>query len=74
MLLKVKYRAIKFDNFQGGSGMPFLGEDFIEMGDNVSLIYAYKAIASILEAGNKQKTNFIDNRSLVSVEIINLKV
>ena len=66
--IKVKYRAIQWDNYQGGSGKPYDGELFIRVSevDTVPKIIQ-EADARISDLNKDQ---FTGEAKLVSINII----
>ena len=67
-VLKVNYRAITWDNYQGGSGLPFNGTEYIKIGGDETIL----ALCGIAERTiMSKKGTFTEIFEIMSIEIIN---
>jgi hypothetical protein len=67
-ILKVTYRAITWDNYQGGSGLPYKGIEYIQIGGDETVNDLLGIAERTVRA---KKGTFNEIFELVSLEIIN---
>ena len=67
-ILKVTYRAITWDNYQGGAGLPFNGTEYIKVGGDET-IFDLEGIAE--RTIKSKKGQFTEIFEIMSLEIIN---
>jgi hypothetical protein len=67
-IILVRYRAIKYDNYQGGSGMPFEDKLVFNVDACMNLIELKSQVNQMLEMA--VPTQFIGEVDLISIEII----
>jgi hypothetical protein len=67
-ILKVTYRAITWDNYQGGSGTPFNGTEYIQIGGDETVFDLCGITERTIKA---KKGTFTEIFEIMSMEIIN---
>lgn len=70
IILKVSYRAIKWDNYQGGCGMPYNDEVLINIDDNTKVSELGSIVIRRLK--NIEEDIFTGEVRLASMQIINV--
>jgi hypothetical protein len=67
-ILKVTYRGITWDNYQGGSGLPFNGIEHIQIGGDETVFDLFGIAERTIKAKREQFTEIFE---VMSIEIIN---
>ncbi len=68
-VIEIKYKALHWDNYQGGSGDPFDGRLIRTVGEGMTLDQLYSfALAALKEESDKNK-NRIGNYILVNIVV-----
>ena len=67
-LLKIKYMAIQWDNYQGGSGRPFEDEEHIEINGHNTVSDIERIISKVFEI--KEKDTWFHLFKIISVQLI----
>ncbi len=67
-IILVKYRALKYDNHQGGSGMPFEDKIVFTVDATMNLINLEAQVNQMLDMTIKQQ--FVGEVDLISIELI----
>lgn len=67
-VLKVTYRGITWDNYQGGSGLPFNGTEHIQIGGDETVFGLIRIAERTIRSKKGQFTEIFE---IMSIEIIN---